>query len=68
MIRSQFVSPLAEPRIIFLNSHVLSLMFSTLRPRIMRIFESARQTSGLEANLRESGSPIFLLGGPAVRE
>jgi len=64
MIRSQFASPLTEPRIIFLNSHVLSLMFSTLRPRIMRIFESARQTSGLEANLRESRSPIFLLGGP----
>ena len=68
MIRKPIRVSLAEPRIIFLNSHVLSLMFSTLRPRIMPIFESARQTSGLEANLRESGSPIFLLGGPAVRE
>jgi len=28
----------------------------------MPIFESVRQTSCLEANLRESGSPIFLLG------
>jgi hypothetical protein len=28
----------------------------------MPIFESVRQTSCLEANLRESGSPIFWLG------
>ena len=26
------------------------------------------KTSGLEANLRKSGSPTFLLGGPSVRE
>jgi hypothetical protein len=62
MIRKSIRSPLAEPRMIFLNSHILSLMFSTLRPRMMLIFEGARQMSGLEANLRESGSPIFLLG------
>jgi hypothetical protein len=62
MIRKSIRSPLAEPRIIFLNSRVLSLGFPTLSPRIMPIFESAREMSGLEANLRESGSPILLLG------
>jgi hypothetical protein len=62
MIRKSIRFSLGEPRIIFLNSHVLSLMFSTLRPRIMPIFESVRQTSCLEANLRESGRRSFCLG------
>jgi hypothetical protein len=48
----------------FMNSHVLSSMFSTLKPRIMPIFERrvGVKTSGLDANLRELGSPISLPG------
>jgi hypothetical protein len=62
--------PLAEPRIIFLDAHVLTLVFSTLKSRIMPIFARrvGVKTSGLVANLTESGSPISLPGDPAVCE
>jgi hypothetical protein len=52
--------PLAEPRIIFLDLHVLSLSFSTFKSHIMPIFARRVRvkTPSLKANPRESGWPI----------